>query len=77
MFDSKRKKKTLGIIGGMLLTVFALPQPVAALSISVHVPEKYTDVEAGERFYFEIDVKYPENPNNWSHHSNKHSFLRY
>ncbi len=35
---------------------------VQALSLSVHVPEKYTDVVAGERFYFEIDVKYPENP---------------
>ncbi len=35
---------------------------VSALSIIVHVPEKYTDVNAGERFYFEIEVKYPENP---------------
>jgi hypothetical protein len=36
--------------------------PVSALSLVVHVPEKYTDVTAGERFYFEIEVKYPENP---------------
>jgi len=35
---------------------------VSALSVVVHVPEKYTDVQAGERFYFEIEVKYPENP---------------
>ncbi len=35
---------------------------VSALSVAVHVPEKYTDVEAGERLYFEIEVKYPENP---------------
>jgi hypothetical protein len=35
---------------------------VSALSVVVHVPEKYTDVVAGERFYFEIEVKYPENP---------------
>ena len=35
---------------------------VSALSIVVHVPEKYTDVQAGERFYFEIEIKYPENP---------------
>ena len=34
----------------------------SALSLVVHVPEKYTDVTAGERFYFEIEVKYPENP---------------
>jgi len=35
---------------------------VSALSIVVHVPEKYTDILAGERFYFEIEIKYPENP---------------
>ncbi|MCH7850130.1 MAG: hypothetical protein IH845_00620, partial [Nanoarchaeota archaeon] len=35
---------------------------VSALSIVVHVPEKYVDVQAGERFYFEIEIKYPENP---------------
>jgi len=35
---------------------------VSALSVVVHVPEKYTDVYVGERFYFEIEIKYPENP---------------
>lgn len=35
---------------------------VSALNLVVHVPEKYTDVVAGERFYFEVEVKYPENP---------------
>lgn len=35
---------------------------VSALSVTVHVPEKYNEVNAGERFYFEIAVKYPENP---------------
>ena len=34
----------------------------SSLSAVVHVPEKYTDVNAGERFYFEVSVKYPENP---------------
>jgi len=45
----------------VFLCVFVLPTSVSALSISIHVPEKYTDVEAGERFYFEVDIKYPEN----------------
>jgi len=44
-------------VAGLVSLSFA-----SALSISVHVPEKYTEVHAGERFYFEIDVKYPENP---------------
>ena len=35
---------------------------VSGLSIVVYVHEKYTDVQAGERFYFEIEIKYPENP---------------
>ncbi len=33
-----------------------------ALSINAHVPEKYAEIEAGERIYFEIEIKYPENP---------------
>lgn len=34
---------------------------VYALSISVDVPEKYTEVVAGDRLYFEVEIKYPEN----------------
>jgi|GEM_PF-1185365 len=33
-----------------------------ALIISVNVPEKYTEVKAGERLYFEVEIRYPENP---------------
>jgi hypothetical protein len=32
-----------------------------ALTAEVHVPEKYTEVKAGERFYFELEIRYPEN----------------
>jgi hypothetical protein len=46
----------------LILSNFISIVSVSALSIVVHVPEKYTDVQAGERFYFEIEVKYPENP---------------
>lgn len=42
--------------------LFVRPEHIFALSLTVHVPEKYTNVSAGERFYFELDVKYPENP---------------
>jgi hypothetical protein len=34
---------------------------VSALSLSVNVPDKYSEVTAGERFFFEMIVKYPEN----------------
>ncbi len=54
-------KICLVLIGMILFSLISLTS-VSALSVVVHVPEKYTDVIAGERFYFEIEVKYPENP---------------
>jgi len=54
-------KKIVLILMGFFLIFFSMVS-VSALSVVVHVPEKYTDVEAGERFYFEIEIKYPENP---------------
>lgn len=56
------KIKKLGIALFLVVVTLVLPAPVFALSLTVHVPEKYTNVSAGERFYFELDVKYPENP---------------
>jgi hypothetical protein len=41
---------------------FFQPKSVFALSASIHMPEKYTEVVAGNRVYFEIQIKYPENP---------------
>lgn len=34
---------------------------IHALDVTVRIPEKYTNIVAGERIYFEIDLKYPEN----------------
>jgi len=45
-----------------IASISFLPFPARALSINVHVPEKYTDVQAGERLYFELEIIYPENP---------------
>ena len=55
------RKCILIVLLVLVLSLFSLAS-VSALSVAVHVPEKYTDVVAGERFYFEIEVKYPENP---------------
>lgn len=46
----------------VLLSLLINIASVSALSAVVYVPEKYTDVQAGERFYFEMNIKYPENP---------------
>ncbi len=53
-------KKVIFILMGLFF--INLFSSVSSLSVSVHVPEKYTSVVAGERFYFEIDIRYPENP---------------
>lgn len=55
-------KKNFLIMFGIFLVTLVFARQADALSIAVHVPEKYTDVEAGERFYFELEIKYPENP---------------
>jgi len=55
-------RKLIWIIIFLFVLNFLSMNYVSALSVVVHVPEKYTDVLAGERFYFEIEVKYPENP---------------
>ncbi|MCH8945826.1 MAG: hypothetical protein IIA85_02800 [Nanoarchaeota archaeon] len=54
--------KFINLLLILLFFYFFSIASVSALSVVVHVPEKYTDVQAGERFYFEIEVKYPENP---------------
>jgi len=46
----------------IIATSSFFPSPARALSINVHIPEKYTDVQAGERLYFELEIVYPENP---------------
>jgi hypothetical protein len=43
------------------LFLFCLIENVLAFSSTVYIPEKYTNVEAGERVYFEVEIKYPEN----------------
>lgn len=43
------------------LALTALPQQALAFSAGMHIPEKYSQVQAGERLYFDVDIKYPEN----------------
>lgn len=62
MYKMSKIRRMLWILIVFLVLTLLNVTSARALSIVVHVPEKYTDVVAGERFYFEIDVKYPENP---------------
>lgn len=43
------------------LAFFLLARPVSAMSITVNIPEKYSEVKVGEKVYFETEVKWPEN----------------
>ena len=52
-------RTTLFIVSFM--AVLAVPSLVLAMSITVGIPEKYSEVKAGEKIYFETEVKWPEN----------------
>lgn len=59
----KKNFPKVALIAAILVLTVALPcHRASALSVVVHVPEKYTNVLAGDRFYFEVDIQYPENP---------------
>jgi len=45
----------------LFLAMAILPGSVSAMSISVGIPEKYSEIKAGEKVYFETEVKWPEN----------------
>lgn len=41
--------------------VVALPNLASAMTVTVGIPEKYSQIKAGEKVYFETEVKWPEN----------------
>lgn len=45
----------------LFLAVLLLPNFVSAITITVNIPGKYSEVKAGEVVYFETEVKWPEN----------------
>jgi len=44
----------------LFLVVVIGPGHVSAMTINVGVPEKYSEIRAGEKVYFETEVKWPE-----------------
>ena len=49
------------VSGFLFLAIAALPRSVSAMTITVGIPEKYSKIQAGEKVYFETEVKWPEN----------------
>jgi len=60
MIFNFRFKKMFFIFGVFNIFLF-LGLLVNSISLEVNVSDKYSEVVAGEKFYFELDVKYPEN----------------
>lgn len=44
------------------LLLFLLPHSAHALTIAARVSDQSTEVIGGDRLYFEVEIKYPENP---------------
>jgi len=45
----------------LILMPFLSLNMANAMNADVYIPEKYSEVKAGERLYFELSIKYPEN----------------
>lgn len=54
-------QKILYFIIFIILILLGLISLGYSLSLSANVPDKYSEVVAGERFFFEMVIKYPEN----------------
>lgn len=49
------------ILATIISMVFGASR-IEAISLSTNISDKYAEIMAGERLYFEVDIKYPENP---------------
>jgi hypothetical protein len=45
----------------LFVGLFPLSKKAAAMSIVLSIPEKYGEVQVGEKLYFQTEVKWPEN----------------
>lgn len=50
------------VIAALGVYVFVHATPAHALNIAVRIGDQYTEVIGGDRLYFEVEIKYPENP---------------
>jgi len=51
------------IVSFILIAFFAsIPSRVHALNIAARIGDQHTEVIGGDRLYFEVEIKFPENP---------------
>jgi uncharacterized membrane protein len=59
LLNKSKNYKIAYILSLFIIMIF--PTFAAAMTVSVDIPEKYSEITAGEKVYFETDVKWPEN----------------
>jgi hypothetical protein len=57
----REMKKILIVLLGMLFVLTLFANLVYAMTATINIPEKYSEVIAGEKVYFETEIKWPEN----------------
>jgi len=61
-YNEKREKMKRAINIVVIFSVLILFLNLAsAMTLTINIPEKYSEVHAGEKIYFETEVKWPEN----------------
>jgi len=58
------KRNMKRVVNALLIGLFILVLSVStasAMTATINIPEKYSQVSAGEKVYFETEVKWPEN----------------
>ncbi|MCR4326952.1 MAG: hypothetical protein NUV46_00020 [Nanoarchaeota archaeon] len=57
----KKVKKVIGEFFVILIVLVLYLNLASAMTVLINIPERYSEVEAGQKVYFEIEVKWPEN----------------
>ncbi len=55
------RNSTLFSVTAFIVGGFFIPQSTSALSIATYISDQSSEVLSGDRLYFQVEVKYPEN----------------
>jgi hypothetical protein len=57
----KKMKRVIIVLLSMMFVLLLFINLTSAMTATINIPEKYSQVSAGEKVYFETEVKWPEN----------------
>ena len=58
--NKRNMKRGINVIA-ILFVLILFANLTSAMTATINIPEKYSQVQAGEKVYFETEVKWPEN----------------